>query len=53
MMLKIQYCCPVYNAENLSNKDNDNDKIQFTLKDQTYMDILLTEIRGKTISYAT
>lgn len=49
--VKIQYSCPVYNADNVLNIDNDT--IQFTIKDQTFMDILLTDIRGKTISYAT
>lgn len=49
--VKIQYSCPVFIADNLLNIDNDT--IQFTIKDQTFMDILLTGIRGKTISYAT
>lgn len=48
--VKIQNSCPVYNADNLN---LENDTIQFTIKDKTFMDILFTEIRRKTISYAT
>lgn len=36
--VKIQYTCQVYNADNVVNIDND--PIQFTIKDQTFMDIL-------------
>lgn len=42
--VKMQYSCPVYNADNLLNIIH---VIQFTIKDQTFMDILLTEIRGE------
>lgn len=33
--------------------DIDNDTIHFTVKNLTFMDILLTKIGGKIISYAT
>jgi hypothetical protein len=41
----------VYNKEAL--RDIDNFDIQLTIDDQLFLEILLTEIRGTTISYAT
>lgn len=49
--VKKQYACLVYNTENLCNVDTN--MIQFTINDQTFLDILLAEIRGKSISYST
>ena len=46
-----QYASPVYNRENLSTIDPND--IQFTINDQLFFETLLTEIRGKTISYAS
>ena len=47
----IQYALPVYNYDNLDliNKA----EIQFTINDQLFLETLLIQIRGKTISYAT
>ena len=39
------------NTENLCNVDTN--MIQFIINDQTFLDILLAEIRGKSISYST
>lgn len=49
--LKIQYACPIYNFNNLNTITNND--IQFIINDQLFMDILLTEIRGKSISYSS
>ena len=49
--VKIQYACPVYNIENIGCLDNDS--IQFIISDQLFLDTLLMEIRGKSISYST
>lgn len=46
--VKLQYACPIYERESVTNIDNE--LIQFTITDQTFIDILLTEIRGKSIS---
>lgn len=48
--VKSQYVCPIYNLENLDNIRND--EIQFIIDDQLFLDILLAEIRGKSISYS-
>lgn len=49
--VKLQYACLVYNRELIP--EIDNDIISFTINDQIFLDILLMEIRGKTISYST
>ena len=49
--MKAQYACPVYSFENI--KSVENTSLCFTISDQLLLDILLTEIRGKTISYST
>ena len=49
--VKEQYAIHVYNKETLG--DIDNFDIQLTIDDQLFLEILLTEIRGTTISYAT
>lgn len=48
--VKRQYACPIYNFENLDNIRND--EIQFIIDDQLFLDTLLTEIRGKPISFS-
>ena len=48
--VKVQYACPVYNFDNINLVNNSS--IAFTINDQLFLDILLTEIRGKTISYS-
>lgn len=49
--VKQQYACPVYNFENIEKLDDNN--IQFIISDQSFLDTLLMEIRGKSISYST
>ena len=46
-----QYAALPYHRNNLS-KTNSKD-IQFTISDQLFLDVLLMEIRSKTIAYAT
>ena len=48
--VKIQYSLPVYETENIKNIPND--QIQFTINDQLFLETLLMEIRGKSISYS-
>lgn len=49
--VKKQYCIPVYDIENLNNiQDYD---LQFVINDQLFLETLLIEIRGKTISYSS
>lgn len=48
--VKEQYMIPIYNLEFIQN--NNYKDIQFTISDQLFLEILLTEIRGKTISYS-
>lgn len=48
--VKRQYVCPIYNIDNLDNIRNED--IQLIIDDQLFIDILLTEIRGKSISYS-
>ena len=42
---------PVYNREFVEDNNN-NDTIQFTISHQLFLEMLLMEIRGKTISYS-
>ena len=49
--VKEQYTVHVYNKETI--RDIDNLDIQLTIDDQLFLEILLTEIRGTTISNAT
>ena len=50
-MIKKQYALPVYNFECLD--EIDNDSVQLLIDDQLFLEILLMEIRGKTISYSS
>ena len=49
--VKDQYSVLVYNRDSLN--EIDDLEIEFTIDDQLFLDILLTEFRGKTISYST
>ena len=51
LRVKKQYCVPVYDVENVDNINNDS--IEFTINDQLFLETLLLEIRGKTISYSS
>ena len=46
-----QYAVPVYNLNNI--QDIPTNEIMFSIGDQLFLETLLMEIRGKTISYAT
>lgn len=48
--IKEQYMIPVYNLEFVRN--NENCPIQLKISDQLFLETLLIEIRGKTISYS-
>merc|ERR1712074_9970 len=48
--IKCQYALPIYNLENL-NLIPDSE-LQFTIDDQLFLEVLLMEIRGKSISYS-
>ena len=49
--IKSQYSVPVYETDCI--KDIQNDQIQFLINDQLFLETLLMEIRGKTISYSS
>ena len=49
--IKKQYAVPVYNVKNLNSVSNAD--IQFTINDQLFLETLLMEIRGKSISYGS
>ena len=49
--VKKQYSLPVYNFENLHNIPEN--EIQLFINDQLFLDTLLMEIRGQTISYSS
>ena len=49
--IKQQYCLPIYNLDNI--EDIPNNEQQFLINDELFLDTLLMEIRGKSISYAT
>ena len=51
MEVKCQYALPVYNLDNLNNIPDD--ELQFTINDQLFLDTLLMELRGKSISYSS
>ena len=48
--IKRQYALPVYDIENIQNIPDD--QIQFTINDQLFLETLLMELRGKSISYS-
>ena len=45
-----QYCLPVYNIESINLFDRSF--MQFTINDQLFLETLLMEVRGKTISFS-
>ena len=47
--VREQYAVPVYNTQYIE----DESDLQFTISDQLFLDVLLMEIRGKTISYSS
>jgi hypothetical protein len=47
----IQYAVPIYNYENIL--DINPSDLQLTINDQLFLDTLLMEIRGKSISYSS
>ena len=47
----LQYSLPVYNRENITNIDRS--ELQFIIDDQLFMETLLMEIRGETISFSS
>ena len=49
--VKLQYCLPVYNFDSLKNICNSD--IQFLINDQLFLETLLMEIRGRSISYSS
>ena len=49
--IKKQYAVPIYNTENIKNINDE--ELQFTINDQLFFEVLLLEIRGKTIAYAS
>ena len=49
--IKKQYALPIYNFENIDSVLNSD--IQFSINDQLFFEVLLLEIRGKTISYSS
>ena len=49
--VKEQYIIPIYNLEFIKNNIN-NDLLEFTISDQLFLEMILMEIRGKTISYS-
>ncbi|MEW8544166.1 MAG: endonuclease/exonuclease/phosphatase family protein, partial [Candidatus Thiodiazotropha sp.] len=49
--VKQQYALPVYNLENIDNIPNE--EIQFVVNDQLFLETLLMELRGKSISFSS
>jgi len=49
--VKTQYALPVYHSNNIDNIPDS--EIQFQINDQLFLETLLIEIRGKTISYSS
>lgn len=49
--IKAYYSLPIYNKSNIENITDE--EIQFIIDDQLFLETLLLEIRGKTISYSS
>lgn len=49
--IKQQYALPVYNYDNIN--DVPDDELQFVIDDQLFLDTLLMELRGKSISFSS
>ena len=48
---KIRYAVPIYNQDNITNLHDSC--IKFTISDSDFLEILLLQIRGETIRYAS
>ena len=48
--VKSQYACLVYNWNLIP--EIDNEMIHFTISNQTFLEVILMEIRGKSFSYS-
>lgn len=51
MQIKENYALPVYSRNGISTISDS--EIQFTINDKLFLETLLMEIRGKTISYSS
>ena len=51
MEVKKQYAVPVYNTDEIENIPDE--EIHFTINDQLFLDVLLMELRGQSISYCS
>ena len=49
--IKIQYALPIYNYQNI--KEIPDSELQFTISDQLFLETLLMELRGNSISYGS
>ena len=49
--VKKQYALPVYNMDQINNIPDD--QIQFVINDQLFLETLLMELRGKSISFSS
>ena len=49
--VKKQYALPVYNIDQINNVPDD--EIQFVINDQLFLETLLMELRGKSISFSS
>ena len=49
--IKKQYCLPVYNHEAID--EIPDEELQFVINDQLFLETVMMEIRGKSISYAS
>ena len=48
---KLRYALPVYNPDNITNLQDSS--IEFTIPDSDFLEVLLLQIRGETIRYAS
>ena len=49
--IKLQYALPIYNHQHIN--EIPDSELQFTISDQLFLETLLMEIRGKSISYGS
>ena len=49
--IKKQYCLPVYNHDTID--EIPDEELQFVINDQLFLETVMMEIRGKSISYAS
>ena len=48
---KLRYAVPIYNQDNITNLHDSC--IEFTISDSDFLEILLLQIRGETVRYAS